>query len=234
MESGTEGRPLILEKRSYVPWASQREIVDPKDDTKKILEPIKDIYIEDKDLYCADIKKAVRNHNPLPLVANSYANPSHSYARPSYSRSSPPYFITHPPFVQDYNDDFQREIKGDAQEGKLSTKMMLLARAITQHYSTLTNNRLRTSSNARNQAMIQDGRMDIQSRNARYAGNGNMNVGRTNMNQSTNAGKGLVQKIEENEECSEDSKNCINSEKDKCSVLQLQWTRPLCKILSKT
>ncbi|GJZ27692.1 hypothetical protein Tco_0572339 [Tanacetum coccineum] len=32
----------------------------------------------------------------------------------------------------------------------------------------------------------------------------------------------------------EDSKNCINSGKDKCSVLQLQWKRPLCKRLSKT
>ncbi|GKA02588.1 hypothetical protein Tco_0675369 [Tanacetum coccineum] len=38
----------------------------------------------------------------------------------------------------------------DAQEDKLTIVMMLLARAITQRYSTLTNNRLRTSSNARN------------------------------------------------------------------------------------
>ncbi|GJU68971.1 retrovirus-related pol polyprotein from transposon TNT 1-94 [Tanacetum coccineum] len=37
--------------------------------------------------------------------------------------------------------------------------------AITQHYSTPTNNRLRTSSNTRNQAVIQDGRVDIQRKN---------------------------------------------------------------------
>ncbi|GKC12137.1 hypothetical protein Tco_1008919 [Tanacetum coccineum] len=74
VESGAEGRPLILEKGSYVPWASRflrfldnkregvlmrnsidngpyirKEIVDPKDDTNKILEPIKDISVEDKD-----------------------------------------------------------------------------------------------------------------------------------------------------------------------------------------
>ncbi|GKA58126.1 hypothetical protein Tco_0757314 [Tanacetum coccineum] len=261
-ESGAEGRPLILEKGSYVPWASQflrfldnkrgegelirnsidngpyirKEIVDLKDDTKKILKPIKDISVEYKNQYYADIKfvaeagesltsvyerfstlinnmdwnevkpkdiaidtkllnslqlewskyvtltrqkyiletehfdelydylsqfelhvnaskekKDARNHDPLALVANSYANPSHSHASPSYSCSPPPYYVIHPLFVQDYDDDDY-------------------------------------------------GRVDIQSRNARYAGNGNMNVGRTNRNQSANAGKGLVQKIKENEE----------------------------------
>nr|GEY08840.1 hypothetical protein [Tanacetum cinerariifolium] len=65
--------------------------------------------------------------------------------------------------------------KGDAQEDKPSTAMMLLRRAITQHYSTPTNNYLRTSSNTRNQAMIQDGHVDIQSKNVGYAKNGNKN-----------------------------------------------------------
>ncbi|GKD64809.1 integrase, catalytic region, zinc finger, CCHC-type containing protein [Tanacetum coccineum] len=266
-ESGAEGRPLILEKGSYVPWASQflrlldnkreegvlmrnsidkgpykrKEIVDPNDDTKKILEPIKDISVEDIDQYYADIKerhsrlmnefdkfvakdgesltsmyerfstlinnmdqnkvkpkeisintkllnslqpdwskyvtlthqkyiletehydklydyliqfephvkplkakKAARNHDPLALVANSYANPSYS----------------HP--------------KEDAQEDILSTAMMLLARAITHHYSTPTNNRLRTLSNTRNQAVIQDGLVDIKSKNVGYAENENV------------------------------------------------------------
>ncbi|GJR48465.1 hypothetical protein Tco_1316568 [Tanacetum coccineum] len=64
------------------------------------------------------------------------------------------------------------EIQGDAQEDKLTTKMMLLVREITQRYSTPTNNHLRTSSNTRNQAVIQDGRVDIQSKNVGYAGNG--------------------------------------------------------------
>nr|GEV32843.1 hypothetical protein [Tanacetum cinerariifolium] len=86
---------------------------------------------------------------------------------------------------------------GDAPEDKLSTAMMLLARAITQHYSTPTNNRLRTSSNIRNQAVIQDGRVDIQRKNVGYVGNGNRNAGRTNSNQVTNEGNGMVKKIKE-------------------------------------
>nr|GEX37496.1 hypothetical protein [Tanacetum cinerariifolium] len=81
-ESRAQGRPPILEKWNYVPWARQflrfldnkkeegvlmqnsidngqyirKEIVDPNDDTKKILEPIKDISIDDRYKYYADIK----------------------------------------------------------------------------------------------------------------------------------------------------------------------------------
>ncbi|GKA00845.1 hypothetical protein Tco_0673510 [Tanacetum coccineum] len=69
-------------------------------------------------------------------------------------------------------EDYQGDMKVDAQEDKLTTAMKLLARAITQRYSTPTNNHLRTSSNTRNQVVIQDGRLDIQSKNVSYAENG--------------------------------------------------------------
>ncbi|GKA80142.1 retrovirus-related pol polyprotein from transposon TNT 1-94 [Tanacetum coccineum] len=68
--------------------------------------------------------------------------------------------------------------------------MMLLARAITQKFSTPTNNHLRTSSNTINQVVIQDGRVDIQIKNACYGRNGNRNVRRQNINQAFNAGTG--------------------------------------------
>ncbi|GKE06022.1 retrovirus-related pol polyprotein from transposon TNT 1-94 [Tanacetum coccineum] len=102
--------------------------------------------------------------------------------------------------MHDYDDDYQGKIQGDAQEDKLSTAMMILARAITQHYFTSTNNRLRTSSNTRNQAVIQDGHVDIQSKNVGYAGNSSRNARRININQATNARNGFVQKTDENEE----------------------------------
>ncbi|GKC92510.1 hypothetical protein Tco_1157952 [Tanacetum coccineum] len=142
-------------------------------------------------------KKGVRNHDPLALVSNSYAHSSHSHASPSYSYLPQPYYVTHPSSMVDNDDDYQGEIQRDAQEDKLTTTMMLLARAITQRYSTHTNNHLCTSSNTMNQAVIQDGRMDIQSKNVGYAGNGNRNVERQNKNQATNAGNGLVHSIEE-------------------------------------
>nr|GFA64188.1 hypothetical protein [Tanacetum cinerariifolium] len=71
--------------------------------------------------------------------------------------------------------------------------MMLLALTITQHFLTLTNNCLHTSSNIRNQAIIQDGRVDIQSKNVGYARNGSRNAGRIAGNQGTNARNGFAQ-----------------------------------------
>ncbi|GKF77159.1 hypothetical protein Tco_0229629, partial [Tanacetum coccineum] len=60
--------------------------------------------------------------------------------------------------------------------------------------------RLRTSSNIRNQAVIQDGRVDIQSKNVGYAGNGNRNAGRPNKNQIATAENKMVLHIEANDQ----------------------------------
>ncbi|GJR41331.1 retrovirus-related pol polyprotein from transposon TNT 1-94 [Tanacetum coccineum] len=132
--------------------------------------------------------KAAKNHDPLALLAHSNASSSQSYANSSYSPQ--PYYVTHPSSVADYEDEYQGELQGDSQEDKLTTAMMLLARAITQKFSTPTNNRLCTSSNTRNQAVIKDGRVDIQTKNVGYGGNGNRIAGRKNRNQAFNAGTG--------------------------------------------
>ncbi|GJX71988.1 hypothetical protein Tco_0309159 [Tanacetum coccineum] len=132
--------------------------------------------------------RATKNHDPLTLIAHS----SQSHASPSYSHSLQPYYVTHPSSVVDSEEDYQSESQGDAQEDKLTTTMMLLARAITQNFFTSTNNHLRTSSNTKNQAVIHDGRVDIQTKNVGYGGNGNRNAGRQNKNQTANAGNGLI------------------------------------------
>ncbi|GKD02111.1 hypothetical protein Tco_1177085, partial [Tanacetum coccineum] len=79
-------------------------------------------------------KKAAKNHSPLALLVYSNASSSHSHANSSYSPQ--PYYVTHPSSVVDYKDEYQGELQGDSQEEKL------------------------TSSNIRNQVMIQDGRVD--------------------------------------------------------------------------
>ncbi|GKG54410.1 hypothetical protein Tco_0560065, partial [Tanacetum coccineum] len=58
-------------------------------------------------------------------------------------------------------------------EDPVAYAILLLARAITQKFSTPTNNRLHTSSNTRNQAIIQGDRVNIQSRNSGNAGRNN-------------------------------------------------------------
>ncbi|GKD46548.1 integrase, catalytic region, zinc finger, CCHC-type containing protein [Tanacetum coccineum] len=108
-------------------------------------------------------KRAAKTHDPLALVANTYASSLSS-------RSPPAYYVTHPPSVIGYDDDYQGEAICDDQEDSLTTAMMLLARAITQRYSTPTNNRLRTSSNTRNQAIVQADHVDIQSKNVGNSG----------------------------------------------------------------
>ncbi|GKD21929.1 hypothetical protein Tco_1223632 [Tanacetum coccineum] len=71
--------------------------------------------------------------------------------------------------------------------------MMFLACAITQRYSTPTNNRLRTSSNTRNQTVLQADRVDIQSRNV---GNGGIYVRMATDNQGDSARNGNVIMLE--------------------------------------
>ncbi|GJZ44630.1 integrase, catalytic region, zinc finger, CCHC-type containing protein [Tanacetum coccineum] len=85
-------------------------------------------------------KKDARNHDPLALVVHSNVHSSHSHA------------------IDDYEEDSQGELQGDAQEDKLITAMMLLARTITQRMQ------------------------------------------RDNRNQAANAGNGLVQQLDENDQ----------------------------------
>ncbi|GJS84904.1 retrovirus-related pol polyprotein from transposon TNT 1-94 [Tanacetum coccineum] len=130
-------------------------------------------------------KKAAKNHDLLALIAHSNASSSHLHAKSSYSPQS--YYVKHPPSVIDYDDEYQGELQGDSQEDKITTAMILLARVIYQKFSSATNNHLRMSSNTKNQAMVQDGRVNIQTKNAGYSGIANKNMGR-NRNQMFNAG----------------------------------------------
>nr|GEU59040.1 hypothetical protein [Tanacetum cinerariifolium] len=104
-------------------------------------------------------KKDAKNHDPLALLAHSNASSSQSHANSSYS--SQPYYVKHPSLVGDYKDEYQGDLRGDSQEDKLTIAMMLLSRVITQ-------------------------KVDIQTKNASYGGNGNRNAGRQNKNQALN------------------------------------------------
>ncbi|GJZ58250.1 hypothetical protein Tco_0613744 [Tanacetum coccineum] len=74
------------------------------------------------------------NHDPLALLDHSNASSLQSHANSSYS--SQPYYVTHHSFLVDYGDEYQVELQGDSQEDNLTTAMMLLARAISQKFST--------------------------------------------------------------------------------------------------
>ncbi|GKC07611.1 hypothetical protein Tco_0999221 [Tanacetum coccineum] len=102
------------------------------------------------------VKKLEKSHDPLALVAHTGLS----------SRNTSSYYVTHPTSVVDYDDEYQQDDVQTNSEDPLASAMLLLARSITQNFSNPTNNHLRTSSNTKNQAIIQGDRVNIQSRNS--------------------------------------------------------------------
>ncbi|GJU55832.1 integrase, catalytic region, zinc finger, CCHC-type containing protein [Tanacetum coccineum] len=117
----------------------------------------------DKLVNVSRVKKLEKSHDPLALIAHTGSS----------SKNTPSYYVTHPTYVVDYDDEYQQDEVHTNSEDPLTSAMLLLARAITQNFSNPTNNRLRTSSNTRNQAIIQGDRVNIQSRNLGNTGRNN-------------------------------------------------------------
>ncbi|GKC69877.1 hypothetical protein Tco_1115760 [Tanacetum coccineum] len=105
-------------------------------------------------------KKLEKSHDPLALVAHTGSS----------SRQTSSYYVTHPTSKVDYDDEYQHDDVHNNYEDPLVSAMLLLAKAITQNFSNPTNNRLRASSNTRNQAIIQGYIVNIQSRNSGNTG----------------------------------------------------------------
>nr|GEY58447.1 hypothetical protein [Tanacetum cinerariifolium] len=108
-------------------------------------------------------KKLEKSHDPLALIAHTGSS----------SRNTSSYYVTHPTYVVDYDNEYQQDDIQTNFEDPLTSTMLVLARAITQNFSNPTNNRLRTLSNTKNQAVIQGDRVNIQSRNSGNAGRNN-------------------------------------------------------------
>nr|GEX49603.1 Gag-Pol polyprotein [Tanacetum cinerariifolium] len=102
-------------------------------------------------------KKVEKSHNPLVLVAHTGSS----------SRTTTPYYGTHPSSVVDYDEDYQGDATQNNSEDPLTSTMILLAHMIPQCFSNQRNNRFRSASNTKNQAIVQDDRVNIQRRNLR-------------------------------------------------------------------
>ncbi|GKA82075.1 retrovirus-related pol polyprotein from transposon TNT 1-94 [Tanacetum coccineum] len=101
-------------------------------------------------------KKLEKSHDPLALVAQTGSS----------SRQTSSYYVTHPTSVVDYDDKYKQDDVHNNSEDPLVSAMLLLAKSITQNFSNPTNNRLRASSNTRNQAIIQGDREVVEGMNA--------------------------------------------------------------------
>ncbi|GJU74404.1 retrovirus-related pol polyprotein from transposon TNT 1-94 [Tanacetum coccineum] len=127
---------------------AKRLIVDSFDDLFDYLQQFKKL------VNASRAKKLEKSHDPLALVAHTGLS----------SRNTSSYYVTHPTSVVDYDDEYQQDDVQTNFEDPLTSAMLLLARAIIQNFFNPTNNRLRTSSNTRNQAIIQGDMVNIQSR----------------------------------------------------------------------
>ncbi|GJU49933.1 retrovirus-related pol polyprotein from transposon TNT 1-94 [Tanacetum coccineum] len=192
-DSEANKRPPMLEKGNYIPWESglrRPMIPNPDKPTEQILEPLSKMIEGNKKQYIADVrfeKFEAKEGESLESVYERLTTLVNIMDRNNV-HTIPVSINTK--FLNCLQPEWRKYVTmvRDSQEDKLTTAMMLLARAITQKFSTPTNNRLRTSSNIRNQAVIQDDRFDIQTKNAGYGGNGNRNAGRLNRNPVFNAG----------------------------------------------
>ncbi|GJS00067.1 hypothetical protein Tco_0316575 [Tanacetum coccineum] len=137
-DAGFVTRPLMLKRGSYVPLSSLRYI-EQKWETRKFLKHSieKAIVPYEGIVNASRAKRVAKTHDPLALVANTYASSSSS-------QSPIAYYVTHPPYMVEYDDDYQGDAVCDDQEDSLTTTMILIARAIAQCYSTPINNHLRT------------------------------------------------------------------------------------------
>nr|GFA92976.1 hypothetical protein [Tanacetum cinerariifolium] len=121
---------------------AKRLIVDTFDDLFDYLQQF------EKSVNTSRAKKLEKSHDPLALVAHTGLS----------FRNTSSYYVTHPTSVVDYDDEYQQEDIQNNFEDPLASAMLLLAQAITQNFSNLINNRLRTSSNTKNQALTQGDR----------------------------------------------------------------------------
>nr|GEV58553.1 integrase, catalytic region, zinc finger, CCHC-type, peptidase aspartic, catalytic [Tanacetum cinerariifolium] len=124
---GSETRPPMLER------------VDTFEDLFYYLHQFKKL------VNTSSAKKLEKSHDPLALVAHTGSS----------FRNTSSYYVTHPTSIVDYDDEYQQDAIQTNPEDPLASAMLLLARAITQNFFNPTNNRLRTLSNTRLQAIIQ-------------------------------------------------------------------------------
>ncbi|GJU26051.1 retrovirus-related pol polyprotein from transposon TNT 1-94 [Tanacetum coccineum] len=170
-DSGANDRPLMLERGNYIPWESRFKrfldnkledgermwnsilngpyerpmIPNPNDTQKQILEPLS--------------KMTEEMWERIKRLMFGYDVTSH---------------VRHSRLMDEFDKFAAKEEESlESVYERLTTLVNIMdPRAITQKFSTPTNNRLRTSSNTRNQAVIQDVQVDIQTKNAGYGGNG--------------------------------------------------------------
>ncbi|GKB21010.1 hypothetical protein Tco_0854933 [Tanacetum coccineum] len=191
-DSGANERPSMPEKGNYIPRKNKP--------TEQILEPLSKMTEGNKKQYIADVR--VMNYL-LQAIPNDIYNSVDACknAKDMWERIKRLMFgfdvtnhVRHSRLMHKFNKFAAKD--GESLESvyeRLTTLVNIMDHNNVHpipKFSTPTYNHLCTSSNTRNQDVIQDCRVDIQTMNVGYGGNGNRNAGRQNMNQVFNEGTG--------------------------------------------
>nr|GEY15592.1 zinc finger, CCHC-type [Tanacetum cinerariifolium] len=208
IEAGSETRPPMLERGSYIPWTSRSRIyLNRKRDNIKWLNKAidegpyefrvfnpeneaprmqtkDDLRGDDLKYYEADIEAMnlilISIPNGIYNSVDAYAFTTAKAMWQRVERLMRGTVVNKVDSEIRFNNEFDQFVAepGEAlvdvvqnnSEDPLTYAMMLLARAITQRFSSLTNNRLCTSSKTKNQAIVQGDRVNMQSKNSRHNG----------------------------------------------------------------
>ncbi|GJV55659.1 hypothetical protein Tco_1456664 [Tanacetum coccineum] len=189
-ESGATDRPPVLEKGNYIPWESQfRMFLENKGKTGS--------KCANKKRYTADVR--VMNYilqaipNDIYNLVDAYKDSQKMWGRIRWLMYG--YEVNKHMIHSRLMNEFD---KFEAKDGEslefvyemLSTLVNVMDCNDARPVKVSVNTKFLNSLQPENQAVIHDGRVDIQTKNTGYGGNGNRNAGRQNRNQAVNARNG--------------------------------------------
>ncbi|GJT49941.1 retrovirus-related pol polyprotein from transposon TNT 1-94 [Tanacetum coccineum] len=170
-DAGSENRPPMLERGLSIQVARSRRIFKAMT-YLPMMQKWNSLEYDSSFLFLNEILNSVDSLAEVRKVIMILCS---SRSQGSFFKKYPHFFyVTHPQSVVDYDEEYEQDDVHNHSEDPLASAILLLAKAITQNFSNPINNRLRASSNTRNQAVIQGDRVNIQSRNSGNTSNGSM------------------------------------------------------------
>ncbi|GJZ17984.1 retrovirus-related pol polyprotein from transposon TNT 1-94 [Tanacetum coccineum] len=186
-DSGANERPPMLEKGNYIPWESRfRRFLDNKLEDGKRIHVIHSRLMDEFDKFAAKEGESLESmYERLTTLVNIMDLQFEPHVLASIAKKAANNHDVLALLVQSNSSSSQSHANSS-----YSLQPYYITNPSSDKFSTPTNNRLPTSSNTRNQVVVQDGRIDIQTKNICYGENGNRNLGRQNRNRAFKAGNG--------------------------------------------
>ncbi|GJR88058.1 hypothetical protein Tco_0212069 [Tanacetum coccineum] len=197
-DSGANERPPMLEKGNYVPWESRPMIPNPDNDQETILEPLSKMTEGNKKQYVADVKvmnyllQAIPNdiYNSVDACKNS--KDMWEQIKRLMFGSDVTSHVRHSRLMNEFDKFAAKERESlESVYERLTMLVNIMDRNNVCPIPVSINTKFLNCLQLEwSKYVTMDGRVDIQTKNVGYGGNGNRNAGRQNGNQAFNVGNG--------------------------------------------